>query len=134
MKNTSLSKTNKSNKTPARLNEGAYYPTKNMLADMVKQFQAPVTRRAIRPGFLARTDGFDVDQTVKDLENTPGQEGLLSRLLSVSDLTEKVYNRFGENANSLYNWYPAVGKALAKSNTELKYKHYPMPKVRIHIY
>jgi hypothetical protein len=110
----------KSSKTPARLNEGAYYPTKNTLADMVKLFQAPVTRRAIRPGFLARTDGFDVDQTVKNLENTPGQEGLLSRLLSVSDLSEKVYDRFAENANSLYNWYPAVEKALAKSNTELK--------------
>ena len=37
MKNTSLSKTTKSTKTPARLNEGAYYPTKNMLADMVKK-------------------------------------------------------------------------------------------------
>jgi len=57
MKNTYLSKQTQGSKTlskePARLNEGAYYPTKNKLADMVKQFQAPVTRRAIRLGFLA---------------------------------------------------------------------------------
>ncbi|WP_077319444.1 hypothetical protein [Virgibacillus proomii] len=87
---------------------------------MAKRFQAPVARRAIRPGFIARTDGFDVDQIVADLENHPEQEGLLSRLLSVSDLTEKTYKRFAENPNSLYNWYPAIEKALAESDTELK--------------
>lgn len=75
-----------------------------MLSEMAKRFQAPVARRAIRPGFIARTDGFDVDQIVADLENHPEQEGLLSRLLSVSDLTEKTYKRFAENPNSLYNW------------------------------
>ncbi|MCC2252168.1 hypothetical protein JUJ52_19750, partial [Virgibacillus sp. AGTR] len=120
MENTSLSKPSQTTKEPARINEGAYYPTKDMLAEMIKQFQAPVTHRAIRPGFIARSDGFDVDQTVADLEDQPGQEGLLSRLLSVSDLSEKVYERFAENPNSLYNWYPAVEKAIAKSNTELK--------------
>lgn len=106
--------------TPTRLNEGAYYPSKNLLAEMAKQFQAPVTRRAIRPGFIARTDGFDVDEMVANLEGIPGQEGLLSRLLSVSDLSEKTYDRFAQNPNSLYNWYPEVEKALAKSDTELK--------------
>lgn len=111
---------NNGNHTPARINEGAYYPSKDMLSEMVKQFQAPVTRRAIRPGFIARTDGFDIDQTVKDLEAIPGQEALLSRLLSVSDLTEKVYNRFAENPNSLYNWFPVVMQAPLKSNTKLK--------------
>lgn len=106
--------------TPARLNEGAYYPTKSLLAEMAKQFQAPVTRRAIRPGFITRTDGFDVDEMVANLEGIPGQEGLLSRLLSVSDLSEKTYDRFAANPNSLYNWYPEVEKALAKSDTALK--------------
>lgn len=121
MKNESLSPSHiASPKQPARVNESGYYPTKDMLADMVKQFQAPVTRRAIRPGFIARTDGFDVDETVQQLEGAPGQEGLLSRLLSVSDLSEKVYDRFADNPNSLYNWYPAVQKALATSATELK--------------
>lgn len=75
-----------------------------MLLEMAKWFQAPVTRGAIRLEFITRTDGFDVGQTVADLENHPEQEGLLSRLLSVSDLTEKTYKRFAENPNSLYNW------------------------------
>ncbi|WP_139368358.1 hypothetical protein [Evansella clarkii] len=120
MKNTSVSKQTHTSKEPARINDSGYYPSKGMLAEVVKQFQAPITRRAIRPGFLARTDGFDVDQAVTDLEKQPGQEGLLSRLLSVSDLTEKTYDRFADNPNSLYNWYPAVEAALATSNTELK--------------
>lgn len=121
MKNTTIkSASPQSSNTPARLNEGAYYPTKSMLAEMAKQFQAPVTRSAIRPGFIARTDGFDVDQMVANLEGVPGQEGLLSRLLSVSDLSEKTYDRFTQNPNSLYNWYPEVEKALIKSDTELK--------------
>ena len=120
MENISLSKQSQVSNQPARLNEGGHYPTKDMLADMVKQFQAPVTRRAIRPGFIARTDGFNVDEMVENLENTPGQEAMLSRLLSVSDLTEKTYERFAKNPNSLYNWYPAVEKALDKTDTELK--------------
>jgi hypothetical protein len=111
--------TSKSNQ-PALVNDNAYYPSKELLSNLVSQFQAPITRRAIRPGFIARTDGFDVDKTVTDLEAQPGQEGLLSRLLSVSDLTEKLYNRFSQNLNSLYNWYPAVERALQKSSTELK--------------
>lgn len=105
---------------PSRLNEGGHYPTKDMLADMVKNFQAPVTRRAIRPGFIARTDGFNVDEMVENLENIPGKEAMLSRILSVSDLTEKTYERFAKNPNSLYNWYPAVERALDKTDTELK--------------
>ncbi|PAF27431.1 hypothetical protein CHH61_03280 [Shouchella clausii] len=104
----------------ARLNEGDYYPSKDMLAEMVKQFQAPVTRRAIRPGFIARTDGFDIDQTIEFLETLPDKQGVLSRLLSVSDLTENLYKRFSENPTSLYNWYPAVKRALYESDTELK--------------
>lgn len=105
---------------PALVNDNAYYPSKELLSNLVNQFQAPITRRAIRPGFIARTDGFDVDKTIADLEAQPGQEGLLSRLLSVSDLTEKLYKRFEQNMNSLYNWYPAVERALQKSHTELK--------------
>lgn len=120
MENKSLSNKSQAPNQPARLNEGGHYPTKDMLADMVKNFQAPVTRRAIRPGFIARTDGFDVDEMVENLENIPGKEAMLSRLLSVSDLTEKTYERFAKNPNSLYNWYPAVEKALGKTDTELK--------------
>lgn len=105
---------------PARTQDPEHYPSKSWLSKMAQQFAAPITRRAIRPGFLARTDGCDVDQMVTDLENYPEQEGLLSRLLSVSDLTAKTYERFAHNPNSLYNWLPAVEKALASSGTTLK--------------
>lgn len=105
---------------PAKLDDTTHYPSKSWLSKMVQQFKAPITRRAIRPGFLARTDGFDVDQMVADLEKHPDQEGLLSRILSVSDLTEKTYKRFAANPNSLYNWLPAVERALELSETDLK--------------
>ena len=104
---------------PATKADSTYYPTKNLLAKMASGLKARI-ERAIRPGAIARTDGFDVDATVAQLEGVPGQEGLLSRLLSVSDLTVKTYERFANNPNSLYNWYPAVEKALTVSETELK--------------
>lgn len=113
--------TNSSNsQTPAKSTGSDYYPTKGMLAKMAASMKNKITQFAIRPGFIARTDGFDVDQMVTDLEKAPDQHGLLSRLLSVSDLTEKTYKRFSENPNSLYNWYPAVEHALLSSETELK--------------
>ncbi|MCY7865954.1 hypothetical protein P8918_12985 [Bacillus spizizenii] len=108
------------NNQPARINDSAYYPSKEALSQFISKFQSPVTRRAIRPGFIARTDGFDVDETVAMLEKHPGQEALLSRLLSVSDLSEKTYKRFAESPNSLYNWLPAVIKAIRKSGSSLK--------------
>lgn len=104
--------------------DNAYYPSKQALSQLVSQFQTPVLKRAIQPGFIARTDGFDVDMIVETLEQhaaeDPRQEGLFSRMLSVSDLTAKLYKRFAENPNSLYNWLPAVENALVKSDTNLK--------------
>lgn len=109
---------------PALLNDSAYYPSKSSLSNLVSQFETPQLKEAIKPGFIARTDGFDVDEIIEQVEKyvavDPKQSGFLSRMLSVSDLSEKLYDRFTKNANSLYNWYPAVVKALAKSQTELK--------------
>lgn len=109
---------------PAIVNENAAYPSKNELAAMVSQFNAPVVKRAIKPGFLARTDGFKIDATVaqleKQMETDPKTYHLLSRLLSVSDLTKKVYARFADNPNSLYNWFTPVVDAVAKSKSGLK--------------
>ncbi len=47
-------------------------------------------------------------------------KGLLSRMISVSDLTPKLYDSFRANPNSLYNWLPAVEKALEASKTTFK--------------
>ena len=109
---------------PALLNDNAYYPSKETLASLVSQFETPALKEAIKPGFIARTDGIPVDDVVAQTEamakKNPRYAGLLSRMLSVSDLSSKLYKRFSENPNSLYNWYPAVVKALATSKTELK--------------
>lgn len=75
-------------------------------------------------GKLFRTDGFKVDKTISDLENNikktddPDQKqnlkNLLSRLTSVFDLTENLYERFNSNKNSLMYWYPSLKEATKK--------------------
>lgn len=111
-------------KQPSLINEHAHYPSKQALSQFIQTFETPKFRRAIRPGFLARTDGLPVDETIADLEERaaadPQFAGLLSRMLSVSDLSPKLYDRFRDNPNSLYNWLPAVEKALDVSKTTLK--------------
>src|SRR5699024_3806787 len=45
---------------------------------------------------------------------------LLSRLISVSDLTGKLYKRLADNPNSLYNWFPPLVDAIKKSKSNFK--------------
>lgn len=109
--------------TPAIINQNAAYPSKQELAKIVSAFDIKPRKRAIVPGFLARTDGFNVDQHVAELEANPDPKyhrHLLGRLLSVSDLTKKVYRRFADNPNSLYNWFTPLETAVEKSKSELK--------------
>lgn len=118
--------------TLAKINDSAYYPSKSDLSALIKQFTSPVTRRAIRPGFIARTDGFDVDKMVDSLQQrinravADGQSELdlqehhlQSRIMSVSDLTPKLYDRLADNPVSLYNWIDAIEYAVAHTDTEL---------------
>lgn len=81
----------------------------------------PKLKEAIKPGYIARTDGFDVDSIIDSLEQRVKEDesyrGLLSRTLSVSDLSMKLYDRFKENPNSLPNWYPAIVRALEQSGS-----------------
>lgn len=104
--------------------DNTYHPSKQALSEIVSKMNTPVTKRAIVPGMLARTDGFDVDTHIEQLEKMceidPSHKGLLSRTLSVSDLTEKVYDRFADNPNSLYNWINPVIKAVQSSETMFK--------------
>jgi len=114
----------KSSHTPDGFDVNSYYPSKKTLAGLVAQMNTPQLKEAIKPGFIARTDGFDVDEIINTLEQHAEKDsqyaGLLSRTLSVSDLSARLYKRFAENPNSLYNWYPAVVKALGISKTSLK--------------
>lgn len=94
----------------------AYYPSRLEINAMMRQFETPKLKEAIKPGFIARTDGFNVDEIVASLEQRPGTDALLSRLLSVSDLTTLTYKRFSDNPNSLMNWIRPLEAANAKAD------------------
>ena len=79
-----------------------YYPSKKMLSSM---FNVGVSKKSIVPGFISRTDGMDVDKTIDNLEkivkSNPSQSGLLSRTLSVSDISNSLYDRFSNKQPKL---------------------------------
>lgn len=109
-----------------------YYPSRKEMNIFEKVMDSMGKKRkvrpeSIRPNHIARTDGFDVDKTVAELDDLIAQDpedeqkdALRSRLLSVADLTEKVYDRFGENENSIRNWLPQLIKAVDSTETFLK--------------
>lgn len=110
--------------------DNTYYPSIETMKSLVANMSQQSRGRAIVPNMIARSDGFDVDGTVESIEQSiealpedsaerTNQENLLSRLLSVSDLTEKVYSRFAQNKNSLYNWINEVEYAIKHTDTEL---------------
>ncbi len=115
---------------PIDYEDNTYHPSKQAMQKIVKSINNPTRGRSIVPNKIARSDGFDVDGMMVNLENEINdlQEGsedwdrlnnLLSRTLSVSDLTEDVYTRFANNKNSMYNWIKEVEFALDKTDTEL---------------
>lgn len=119
-----MTKNELKNQTPS----SDYYPSKKEMGFieslMTQAGQLMKRGRAIVPGNIARSDGFDIDKTIADLtkivETQPGQSGLLSRLKSVSDLTGKLYDEFAQNPNSILNWYPTLEKAVAETDTFFK--------------
>lgn len=126
---------------PIDYEDSTYHPSKQAMQKLIKSMNKPTRGRAIVPNKIARSDGFDVDGMIVNLENEINdlEEGsedksrlsnLLSRTLSVSDLTEGVYTRFANNKNSMYNWIKEVEFALDKTDTELispKTKIYRLP-------
>ena len=109
-----------------------YYPSRKEMNIFEKVMDSMGKKRKVRPesikpNHVARTDGFDVDKTVADLDDLVAKDpeddqkdALRSRLLSVSDLTEKVYDRLGENPNSIKNWLPQLSKAVDSTETFFK--------------
>ena len=117
------------------LREDGHYPSKQGLSALIAQMDLKPRRESIKPGFIARTDGFDVDKTVSDLEhrievqkqNNPDLSNhdikeyhLLSRLMSVSDLTSNLYERFKDNPNSMSNWLGEITHAVKSSQSPFK--------------
>lgn len=98
-----------------------YYPSKKILSSM---FNIGVSKKSIVPGFISRTDGMDVDKIIDNLEkivkSNPSQSGLLSRTLSVSDISDNLYDRFSNNPNSIYNWFIELKDGLDGTNTFFK--------------
>lgn len=106
---------------------GDYYPSLQELRQLSQETKNNLPSvqdfQQIRKGFLKRTDGFDVDETLDMLEeiNKDGsQDGLVSRLKSVSDLSQRLYDEFSANPNSIGNWFPQIIKANKKSNSPFK--------------
>lgn len=116
-----------------------YYPSKkdlSVFSEMLEKVGAIKKREnSIFPGFIARSDGFDVDKTSEELikiaSSKKGKEkenilALRSRLISVSDLSEKIYEEFKNNPNTMSNWFPVLQKVLDEETTFFKY-----PKTKI---
>lgn len=110
--------------------DATYHPSVQAMKKLVDSMNKTIIPCAIVSGRIARTDGFDVDKTINQLENRINElapetaertqlEHLLSRTISVSDLTEKLYLRFAKNKNSMFNWLEEVQYALTKTKTEL---------------
>ena len=110
--------------------DDTYYPSVLAMKQLVENMNKRSRGRAIVPGKIARSDGFDVDKMVQDLEeriqslpqDNPDRtnlEHLLSRTLSVSDLTENTYARFAQNKNSMYNWINEINHAIKKTKSTL---------------
>lgn len=118
----------------------AYYPSKKGLAALFDKMIVKPVKNAILPGHIARTDGLPIDSHFAELEtmmvnakndrDKKQLSALISRSLSLSDLTPDVYARFSDNPNSLPNWFPQLQNALAHSYTDFKTpatKHMRLP-------
>lgn len=112
------------------LEDATYHPSVQALQKAVATMGKKRTQSAIVPGMIARSDGFDVDEMIQNLEDSiqalPTSssdriqiEHLLSRTISVSDLTGKLYTRFAANPNSMYNWFPPLMEALKHTKSGL---------------
>lgn len=114
--------------------DSTYYPSKKDMqgfSNLAKKLGRNNTRDAIIPGMIARTDGFDVDQSLAELDqsiiqlddNNPQKQNLLnlkSRVMSVSDLTPKLYDHMTKNKNSLFNWIQPIEDAIKQADNGLK--------------
>ncbi|PLS19321.1 hypothetical protein CVD28_02595 [Bacillus sp. M6-12] len=115
---------------PINYEDATYHPSVQAMKKLVENMNKLTAQRAIVPGKIARSDGFDVDGMINDLENRINHlpeesaertqlKNLLSRTISVSDLTEKLYGRFADNKNSMFNWLKEVQYGLSKTKSEL---------------
>lgn len=105
-----------------------YYPTKQELDLFVEANKNAIvtTKPQFAPKFMTRSDKLNVDETIAMLDKKSAKcrnvakkkqiDALKSRLMSVSDLTPKLYDTFDANPNALSNWFPAVEKAAAKQS------------------
>ena len=98
------------------------FPRRADLAKLVPDLKVPKSLVQFAKGRLFRTDGLPVDDTTAallerhreptDPEARSRIEALLSRIMSVSDLTPQLYSQFANNPNSIANWFPALHASI----------------------
>lgn len=114
------------------LENTAYFPSRTQLKEVealmskVKDSHLPDKKNGIKPGFLARTDGFSFEQ-IDEMIETAGlhDAALQSRMMSVSDLTPNLYHTFSHNKNSIANWFEPLKAAANKG------KFFKIPETKI---
>lgn len=111
------------------------FPRKADLASLVPSLKVPKSLVQFAKGRLFRTDGLPIDDTIAallerhrvgDADTREHIEGLLPRLMSVSDLTPQLYSQFANNPNSIANWFPALHASLTEAESVLQ-----VPRTRI---
>lgn len=117
-----------------------YYPSKRALS-LIESLGSLVgirkRGRAIKKDHIAKSDGFDVDKNIEMLEEivkkNPTHSGLQSRSLSVSDLSDRLYNQFAQNKNSIANWFPDLVTAVERTKNEKDESdfNFMLPKTKI---
>ena len=81
----------------------------------------PTNKPMFYPGYIKRTDGLDVDNTLIQLNanyatNPDHIHGTFHRLASISDLEPTLYNHCTNNPTSIGNWLPPLIKAHRQTN------------------
>lgn len=90
-----------------------------MLEKFINKLTAPTyptNKPMFYPGYIKRTDGLDVDNTLAQLvahyaDNPEHIHGTFHRLASISDLEPTLYNHCTNNPTSIGNWLPPLIKA-----------------------
>lgn len=90
-----------------------------MLEKFINKLTAPTypaNKPMFYPGYIKRTDGLDVDNTLAQLvahyaDNPEHIHGTFHRLASISDLEPELYSHCTNNPTSIGNWLPPLIKA-----------------------
>lgn len=109
---------------------------KSLLGNAADGLAGALHRRGLpmfAPGMIVRSEGLPVDETLAalrdrfdseiaagEIQQATSTHGLASRIASISELTEDLYNRFAANPASIANWFPALARAVDASDSTMR--------------